>query len=436
MNKVNSRLLFGDLLTQNNPPNIENGIVKLSGLHKQNRKTFDLNESILSKHTCILGSSGTGKTNLILQLVKQIKEKMSNEDVMIIYDSKGDFYKEFKTDTDLVLGVSKEQYNQSERWNLFKEVLADGFDEKNYILNVQELCRSFFKERIKNSTNSFFPTAASQLLECLLIAFIRDNINDLKLMNERFFNNYLNKILFSLSIDDIIENLSYHSDLKFACTYIQNGSAQSQGVISELYSVLRELLVGVFAEKGAFSTREFIRNKGGRTLFIEYDLSIGNVLEPIYGLLFDLAIKEALSRSHAKGNVYFIADEFSLLPALEHIQDVLNFGRSLGVKFFAGVQNIDQIKKVYGEETSNYIISGFSSLYTFYINDTNSRKFVIDLMGKNILSENYSSLQKYIEEKREGNVVEDWDVEILQLGEAIVKLPFYRPFKFKFDLFT
>ena len=77
--------------------------------------------------------------------------------------------------------------------------------------------------------------------------------------------------------------------------------------------------------------------------FIEYDLSIGDVLSPIYTLLFDLALKEALGRTASQGNVYLIVDELKLLPNLRHLEDGINFGRSLGVKILAGLQSIDQL---------------------------------------------------------------------------------------------
>lgn len=71
---------------------------------------------------------------------------------------------------------------------------------------------------------------------------------------------------------------------------------QALGVMSDLRQVCSEVFIGNFKKDGDFSIREFIRNKGGKILFIEYDISIGSVLGPIYKLLFDLAIKEALSR--------------------------------------------------------------------------------------------------------------------------------------------
>ncbi len=64
-------------------------------------------------------------------------------------------------------------------------------------------------------------------------------------------------------------------------------------------------------------------------------------------MLFDLAIKKALSRNEGevRGNVYFVADEFRLLPNLKHIADAVNFGRSLGVKFMIGIQNVNKFMK-------------------------------------------------------------------------------------------
>jgi len=40
-----------------------------------------------------------------------------------------------------------------------------------------------------------------------------------------------------------------------------------------------------------------------------------------------------------------------------------------------------------------------------------------------------------VEEKRNGQTVEDWDMIDLKIGEAIVGLPFAQPFRFHFDMY-
>ena len=121
---------------------------------------------------------------------------------------------------------------------------------------------------------------------------------------------------------------------------------------------------------------------------------------------------------------------------MKHIDDGVNFGRSLGVKVIAGLQSIEQLTEVYGESRGKNIAAGFSSIYAFRANDTSTRTYVKDLFGKNLIIERYLSLdERYIEEKRSGYTVEDWDLNSLDVGEAIVGLPFNKPFKFQFNNF-
>ncbi len=435
---VSTKILYGDTLDKILPPQKKtNYIVKLPGTYKGKPTSFEIDTDTLSKHSLFIGGTGCGKTTLFYHFVSQIRSKMTSDDVMIIFDSKGDFYSKFGNDKDYVLGNSSQYSSRSVKWNIFREILADGFKEKDYLLNIQEICNSFFAERIQKSKNTFFPHAAADLLSAIITTLIRDSLGSKEIMNETFYNDTLRVILDGSTVEDLINNIESYSDLISVVSYINGEGSQTQGVLSEMYSVVKEIFIGVFSERGAFSIRDFVRSKGGKTLFIEYDLSIGSILSPIYSLLFDLALKEALGQSsNRKGNVYLICDEFRLLPNLKHIDDGVNFGRSLGVKVFAGLQSINQLIEVYGEARGKNIAAGFSSVYAFRANDTATRKFVIDLYGQNYILDHYSSVdKKYMEDKRQGNTVEDWDMMSLNVGEAIVGLPFSKPFRFQFANF-
>ena len=406
---VNRRVIEGSSASQNPlPERVRNPKVTLQGLFRNQRASFSLDESILSKHTLFVGSTGCGKTTLFYHFVNQLRQSMTSNDVMVIFDSKGDFYSKFFKQGDFVIGNSSQYQKQSQRWNLFKEILADGWDEGTYELNIQEICRSLFEEKVKqNSANAFFPNAARDLLA---------------------------SIIDGCDIDKILEILSDYSDMNGVKSYIEDRGGQAMGVLAEMFSAVRDLFIGVFSGHGFFSMREFIRSKGGKVLFIEYDLSIGSVLTPIYRLLFDLALKEALGRGSAQsGNVYLICDEFKLIPNLQHIEDGVNFGRSLGVKIFAGLQSIEQLYEIYQESRGKNIAAGFSSIFAFKANDVTTRQYLSDLYGSNYVIEQFMINNRYEEEKRMGRVIEDWDMSRLRVGEAIVCLPFTEPFQFKFD---
>jgi hypothetical protein len=104
------------------------------------------------------------------------------------------------------------------------------------------------------------------------------------------------------------------------------------------------------------------------------------------------------------------------------------------LKIIVGLQSIEQLYASYEEANARNIISGFSSIFAFKSNDPKTRTYISDLFGKNIILEQYLGLDKMIyEEKRPGNVVEDWDLSELYIGEAVVGLPFTQPFRFKFN---
>ena len=160
------------------------------------------------------------------------------------------------------------------------------------------------------------------------------------------------------------------------------------------------------------------------------------MLSPVYTLLFDQAIKEALCRERSLGNVYFITDEFRLLPNLQHIDDAVNFGRSLGVKFMIGIQNVEQIYEIYGAQRARSIMSGFLSSFMFRVTDASSKQYIKDVFGKNRKLEGYTPIVQgrgMVEESREGNVVEDWNISRLKTGQSIIGLPGHQPFLFQFD---
>lgn len=387
-----------------------------------------LDAELLSRHILFLGGIGTGKTNAFFQVMKQLRNCMTKEDVMIVFDTKGDFYKEFYRPGDVVISNDDTATgpNGVDYWNIFNEIELDEHMEENII----EISKTLFRNKIENANQPFFPNAAKDLFAAVLTHFSR-NSETLQSDNEM-----LRAFLDRSPTKELREMLSQYDDMRAMSSYIaEDKSAQTQGVMSELQQLTREIFLGNFKKKGTLSMRDLVRSKGGKIIFIEYDLGIGNMLSPIYSLLYDLAIKEALCRKKSEGNVYFIADEFRLLPNLQHVDDAVNFGRSLGVKFMIGIQNVDQIFEVYGESRARSILSGFLTSVAFRVNDVASKEFIEKLHGVNRKKEIYmASVQGrgIVENVRDANVVEDWDIARLRIGEAIIGLPGKPPFKFQF----
>ena len=87
--------------------------------------------------------------------------------------------------------------------------------------------------------------------------------------------------------------LQEHRNLAGFARYLE-GDKTPEHVLAFLQQTLNKSFSGVFREPGDFSVRQFVRAKRARALFIEYDIAMGSRLSPIYRILMDMAIKEAL----------------------------------------------------------------------------------------------------------------------------------------------
>lgn len=434
------QIIFGSSVLSNKVPTVEKPIIHFPGSSFIDSNGFQVNEDLMSRHILLLGGSGCGKTNAFCYSLQRLRENMSDADIAIIFDTKGEFYDGFQKTGDYVIGNSARFRPISYTWNIFEEILADGEDDINISINSRELSAALFHDR-GSSTQPFFCNAARDIFRGILLHFIRQAKIDPIGWRRKLNNKDLIQAFQRFTVEKYISIFNYYPDLRSLLSYFGDGkSNQALGVFGELNSMLSEYFVGILAEHNperSISMRNAVRKKGGRAIFVEYDLSVGETLSPIYRLLIDQALKEALSRNKKIGNVYFFADEFKLLPKLQHIDDALNFGRGLGVKVMAGIQSIDQLYDVYGREKGAVIASGFGSIFAFHTNDSSSREYITKRFGSNIMVYEYNDTQRnrIASNERNGYTVEEWDQLELGLGQAVIGLGYTAPFVFQFEKF-
>lgn len=400
-----------------------------------------LNKDNFARHTLFMGSVGTGKTNGMFQVIGQLKSRLGPEDIMIIFDTKGDYLDEFFMPGDVIISNDEKACGRDGKanyWNIFREIKAgDSSDDGQK--DILEAASTLYKRKLEKAQQPFFPQAARDIFAGILLSFYR-----LSLKTGFEFNNYLLKAYLDRAGSAAIRGLlSQSDDLKSIVSYISiDSSPQTQGVISELQQGIREIFVGNFSKPGDLSIREMVNRKGGYSIFLEYDLQYGELFAPIFTLIVDQGLKQALGRPNketVKGDVWVVIDEFRLLPPLQHIDNAINFGRGLGVKVIIAIQNINQVNKIYGEQQANNILSGCSNIFVFRLTDEASRSFAQKIFGKQKRVERYTSEQMLadpMEQVAEGYVIEDSDLYSLRTGSAVIGLPSIPPFLFPFSIYN
>lgn len=407
----------------------------------QNR-CFALTEKMLSKHLLILGGIGSGKTNTFNFIVESLFVRLTKDDVIIIFDTKGDFYKKFynrKFSIFNLIGNDRQYEDITKSWNIFDELRdEDGTFTKRSEQTAKEISKQLFEGR-ESDSQPFFSQAAADLTAKVLIHLYRKAVKNHTdhLLNTPDFVGFL-KTATHKTYYDMVHDPD-NPDFISAETYFgkpgEKLTPQALGVFGNINAMVNDLFVGVFAESapaGSISMRQLVRNKGGKILFIEYDLSVGETLGPMYRIIYDLALKEALGGREHRGNVFMITDEWKLLPNLMHFDDALNFGRSLGIKLICGLQSIRQLYDIYGEDRAKAMLSGFMNCFCFQAEDYDTRQFIVDRFGETYENLHFTVGTEPINTQREGHTVEDWDVLKLDIGQAYIKLNMYKPFLFKF----
>ena len=172
--KQQTLVLFGNELHQTAPVIAEdNPVMYFKGRDNMGvHRNIPISNSVLSRHFMLLGGIGTGKTNAFFQVISQIKDKLTKDDVMLIFDTKGDFYKEFYQPGDVVISNDDTAVGpdgKADYWNIFNEV-ASG--EQQYA-SVMEISKSLFKEACEKTSQVFFPNAARDIFMSTMWNFCR-----------------------------------------------------------------------------------------------------------------------------------------------------------------------------------------------------------------------------------------------------------------------
>ncbi len=406
--------------------------------------TMAIDERCAFQHVLLLGGSGSGKTNVMNQIVAQARAlPRADEDVLFIFDTKGDYisHDNFLRRGDYILGNSRQFRDRSMVWNVFDEVLADGADYRDVEANAHEIASELFRDR-GSQTQPFFADAARDIFASTLILYVRRAAERTAEWQSRL-NNYDLLQLLQGDSKRLMKHFELYPDMRGLFSYVGDGTSnQALGVFGELRSMLNDCFQGIFAmrpasEAQSFSVRRAIRRKGGRAIFLEYDLSLGETMIPMYRLLCDLTLKEALS-SNASGRCLLFLDELKLLPKVSHLEDALNFGRSKQVSVVAGLQSVSQIYSIYGEDVGATILGGFGSVIAMRTPDYPTREYITKLFGPNIVAYRYHTLSNTpLDREREGSVVEHWQIQALRTGQAIVGLASQsEPYLFNFQYGT
>lgn len=286
-----------------------------------------------TKHFKLLGSTGTGKSTAIRELLASALER---GDRIVVADPDGGYLRNFYDPQrgDVILNPFDPR---SRRWDLFAELKAQ--------YDYDQLARSLIPESA--GQESTWQRYAQTFVSAVLRQCKAANCNTV---------GELHRIVSSATL----EELRILLDGTPAMPLLEPGNERMFGSVRSVASVALAALEHIDSQKtGNFSVREWVR-AGQGALFIPYNADQIASLRSLISTWMRIAIYETMNRGTGEttddAQLWFIVDELDALGAIDGLKDALARLRKFGGRVVLGFQSIAQVRGVYGDADAQTIV--------------------------------------------------------------------------------
>ena len=326
-----------------------------------------------TQHILLTGTTGSGKTNMLNELLPQIRVQGQRA---IIFDVTGNFVDRFyNPKTDIILNPLEEN---SASWLPWNDCATD--EEFNNLASA-------FVDGSSITSDKYWEEAAQKVLAEAL----KKEISTRSI-----------KALLDVIGKAPLQQFCDHFKDTFAAAFVsreaEKGTASVRSTLLNKIERLKYLKDG-----GEFSIKNWVNNGSG-WLFITAKPNQLDSLRPLISAWVDIAIKGMLERPHSGINdkMWFILDELPALQKIPALKVGLAQGRKYGACVVAGIQNISQLEEIYGQAGSISLLDMFNTRFYFAVSDNQIAEYSSKSLGSVEVDEVKESLSYGSNTMRDG----------------------------------
>lgn len=364
-----------------------------------------------TRHILVTGTTGCGKTNLFDIILPQIRKRKNKA---IIIDIKGKYVaKYYNPETDFIFNPLDER---SVNWDIWSEFQMES--------HYDAFANSIIPEK-KNSFDDVWDKSSRivlvEALKKLAIIKKTDTAELFKLLEK------MNLI-----------NLEEFFESTRAAKLISRGSEKTT------FSILMNLVANITPlsylqrssvnSKESFSFRNWITNDNNYDswVFITARADQIDSIRSLMSAALDTSLNAALSlEEDKKRRIWFVADEIPVLNKLSSLKKGLTLGRENGCSIMLGIQDIPQLRSIYGYDDTKTILNNINTHFIFRYQDSTTAREISEMLGV-VEQEQHNETQSYgssnikdgvsfSKQLQSKSLVLPIEIANLKVGEAYVK---------------
>jgi hypothetical protein len=294
----------------------------------------------------IQGSAGSGKSQIIKQMIHDIRAR-NGRDKLIIYDRKPEFLPLFYRDGDIIICPADKRHTP---WDIFAEISGEQ--------DMDGVIQSLIPEAPGTDPNEkFWVDSARNAMRGILV-YLRNKDRDasnVELVKLLFNNTDPRSLWACLKTDSAAKAFA-----RAIATERGEENKTATSVLATLASYTNSFTRPEILERGWFSIKQWLRddspNTWGQAVFLLNPAKYATNYKSYYTVILDLALREMTSLPNdSTRRVWFFIDEFGSLHRLDSIIRLLAEGRSKGAGTVIGTQDKAQVKENYKDRTETLI---------------------------------------------------------------------------------
>jgi len=285
-----------------------------------------------AQHLLITGSSGSGKTNCLRQILHQIRGR---GDRAVIVDTTGSFVSEFyREGRDILLNPFDARTKDWHPWCECND------------LKFKKLAYGFIPSG-NSKADDFFPTAARAILEAALKS---------RLVENDFSMSSFLKMLLQSDSAELLEKIGDSDANIYLDPKGERTTASIRSTLNNFAANLRPLK----DTDNPFSIRDWVRfgKEDSNWLFLASSPQDREDLTTLLSVWISTALSAVKERGFENpgGNIYLIIDELHSLQKLEYLQEALAEMRKYKGCIVLATQNLSQLDEIYGIHSAKSMI--------------------------------------------------------------------------------